>query len=158
MRKIYLSVEQVSEIFNVTVEDAYTSAVVTGGFMAAKFFNMNDLPVKFRNYIPDVDSYYIIISSTIVKDMNLTEKEVDAVIYHEEGHIAKGHMDTENPGFMNDQEHENEADDYAISKGYGLHLANALTKIVAFITSYNKDYESEIEPIQKRIDRILSKI
>jgi hypothetical protein len=53
----------------------------------------------------------------------LSPEEVVAIILHEIGHVFNPHQDL--------QQREFNADDFAISKGYGKHIKSSLTKSIA---------------------------
>jgi hypothetical protein len=88
--------------------------------------------------------YYAILISTEVKAL-LTTDELEAIIAHEEGHIACGHLKPSrlknvkiSNGIVDDKSMELEADAYAAKKlgaGGAKRLSNALGKVVKFLST-----------------------
>jgi Zn-dependent protease with chaperone function len=93
----------------------------------------------------------------------LTERQQQALIAHELGHVARGHVWINLlkvcvfwfPSKETRRQQEFQADDFAFSRGYGLDLAEALAKLskhpfdvervrrlVAFVRSYNSGTQS----------------
>lgn len=110
-----------------------------------------DLIVFFcRSYAPSIVTE--LINTPAVETMRLIvfegeylkkllPEEVVAIILHEIGHVFDPHKDL--------QEREFNADDFAISKGYGKHIKSSLTK------SITNDPATFDNPINKaRIERI----
>jgi hypothetical protein len=71
----------------------------------------------------------------------LLPEEVVAIILHEIGHVFNPHQDL--------QQKEFNADDFAISKGYGRHIKSSLTKSIA---DEPKTFDNPIN--RARIERI----
>jgi len=72
---------------------------------------------------------------------NLSPEEVVAIILHEIGHVFNPHQDL--------QQREFNADDFAISKGYGRHIKSSLTKSIA---DEPKTFDNPIN--RARVERI----
>lgn len=73
----------------------------------------------------------------------LLPEEIVAIILHEIGHVFNPHLDL--------QQREFNADDFAISKGYGRHIKSSLTKSIA---EEPKTFDNPIN--RARLERIIN--
>ena len=130
---VYISVEEVSSIFNIDIDMARQSAIESGGFAYAKL-NREVLKVypEAGKLFSEMSDGYIIASTTLIKEWNLSDHEVEAILLHEEGHHVYGHVDVtkSSSGIQYDAENEVDADNYCIEKGYGTYLLSGLEKII----------------------------
>ena len=131
IKVVCLSVEEVSEMFDVSIDLARDSAIKCGGFAYTKFPKEVFEQYPKMNKVFNMNEDFILISSTIVSEWDITEDEVKAIILHEEGHCVLNHVDhNASVGIQYNEENEIESDNYCIEKGYGVHLYSALNKII----------------------------
>ena len=74
---VYISVEEVSSIFNVSIDMARQSAIESGGFAYAKL-NREVLEVypEAKKLFSEMSDGYIIASTTLIKEWKLSGYEV----------------------------------------------------------------------------------
>ena len=159
---VYISVEEVSNIFNIETDMARKSAIEAGGFAYAKL-NREVLEVypEAKKLFSEMSDGYIIASTTLIKEWNLDEHDVEAILLHEEGHHVYDHVDTtKSSGLQYDAQNEIQADDYCIEKGYGSYLLSGLEKIIkGLMQELDKDsFEEFYKSMNPRLINIKNQI
>jgi len=98
--------------------------------------------------------YAIVLVNDATMQLNKTLD--NAVVFHELGHIAKGHFDTNLFGkdtyFVGDLSKELEADEFALQAGYGEQLQEVLTKAFVSLPFHSKDIPALRERLVKVIE------
>lgn len=96
-----------------TVPGNAAKAVYAAGFFAAAY--PGESLAAFEPY-PDLIGKLVVFAEEGLL-AQLTEAERQAILLHEEAHIALGHLDQPNGGILNDPQIELDADRYAVERG-----------------------------------------